>query len=69
MGKSGRQCRRLSGPRAGEDENRPFGRQYRFALWRVQALQVGRLGREGWGFGHDFEVRGGERNGNRDPAA
>ena len=65
MGEAGGQRGGLAGAGAGEDEHRPFGRQHRLALRRVQALQIGGLGTERRRFRHLAEVSGGERNGNR----
>ena len=65
MGKPRSQRRGLAGARAGEDEHRSFGRQHRFALRRIQALQIGGIGRQCRRFRHLAEVGGGERNGNR----
>ena len=68
VGEPGGQRGGLAGARAGEDEHRPFGRQHRLALRRVQALQIGGFGMQGRRFRHLAEVGGGERNGNRSAA-
>ena len=43
VGEARGQRRGLAGARAGEHQDRPFGRQHRLALRRVQALQIGGL--------------------------
>ena len=60
-----RQCSRLAGARTRQNKYRPICRQHSFALGRVQPAQIGRF--RGWGreLGHNSEVGGGERNGNR----
>ena len=65
MGEAGGQRGGLAGAGAGKHQHWSFGGQHRFALRRVQAVQIGGFGREGRGFRHASEVGGGERIGNQ----
>jgi hypothetical protein len=65
MGETSGQRGGLTGAGAGQHQNRPISGEDRFALRRVQAVQIGGLSREGRGFSHTLEVGGGERIGNR----
>jgi hypothetical protein len=65
MRQARRQRRGLSGAGAGEHQHRPFGRQHRLALRRVQALQVCGIAGRRRRFRHLAEVGQGERIGNR----
>ena len=66
MGEPGGQRGGLAGAGAGEHQHRSFGREHRFALRRVQALQIGGFGREGRGFRH--ACRGRRRRTDRQPS-
>ncbi len=52
VGEAGGKRGGLPRPCAGQHQHRPFGRQHRLALGRVQAGEIGGLGRQGGGFGH-----------------
>jgi hypothetical protein len=70
VGKAGRQRGGLAGARPGQHQHRTFGGQHRLALRRVEAGEIGRLGGQGRGFGHRFQLGRRERNGNlRGPCA